>query len=642
MNGVLVKLFLRECIKMIENVRGISIKGGCFNDVSDMELFDGEKVQLSIVYGKNGSGKSTIAKGFESVRNSCDEQIEAKLLLRKSDKSLNESRININVFNERFIDNNIKISGKSLQSIVLLGEQVELDNQIDAKKQEITVLTKEVDIHQNKLNELIDDRSVESPAYIERQIIQLLRSGWAERQGNIKRSKIKAPVNFSLIKRIGEGNFSNDLNLLRKQYDEKMVLFSKMTNPPDILCKVISQVEINESFDDRLVQLLKTELKKTELTDREQKMLYAVRNGYQQLLEKSKQEFLKTEADICPFCYQKVTNEYKKNLINSIDKIFNKEVIEYKNELNVIVFPVLNVDINEITEIDGSMAVTIGAQYDKCCGIADYYKSKINRRITDLYCESDIENQNFVEEVRKLNTLLSEAEEKRRNIISGAAGIQLAQDELSKINDAIASCEISELYGQFIEKTQEKNKLEDIIKNVNVKIENENRSVEKLQQQKENKTIAIDEINKLLTYIFCSPNRLVLENGHGSYALRARGKLVSPKEISIGERNALALGYFFVQMCSNRKVTQMYSDENLVVLDDPISSFDFENKIGILSLLRKVLGDIVGSNPKSKLLILTHDTASLMDLLKIADDLFACISFCSFFKLSILSSISDC
>lgn len=618
---------------MIENIVGISIKGGCFDGASDMEVFCDEKIQLSIVYGKNGSGKSTIAKGFEFIKNGYSEQVEARLLLHKDDEFLNGKDININVFNERFVDNNIKISDKSLHSIVLIGEQVELDNKIDEKRRKINALTEKLELYQGNLDKLIDNNYVESPSYIGRQIIQLLKSGWAERQGNIRQSKIKAPVNFNLIDRIGALNVSSDSGALEKMYDEKMDLLSKITNPPDVLNKVISQVEIDADFDVSLVKLLKTKFQEGELTVREKEMLCAVKNGYQQLLEKSRQEFSKTDVDICPFCYQKITSEYKKCLVASIDRIFNRETIEYKKLLNIICFPTINVDFNEIGKIDGALSININDQYNKCCEIVDYYKNKINKRINDLYRESDIENKNIVEEVYKLNALLREVEDKRRDIISGIGRKQFAQEELSKINDAMARCEINELYEQFIEQTNKKNKLEDTVNKIRIEIDSANNDIDKLQQQKENKTIAVDKINKLLTYIFCSPDRLVLEDGRGSYALRARGKLVSPKEISIGERNALALGYFFVQMCSNKKVTEMYSDENLVVLDDPISSFDFENKIGILSLLRRVFGDIVGGNPKSKLLVLTHDTASLMDLLKIADDLFCNKKLYNWFKL---------
>ena len=40
----------------------------------------------------------------------------------------------------------------------------------------------------------------------------------------------------------------------------------------------------------------------------------------------------------------------------------------------------------------------------------------------------------------------------------------------------------------------------------------------------------------------------------------------------------------------NKEPSKAYEDEYLIVIDDPISSFDFENKVGIMSFLNYQLG----------------------------------------------------
>ena len=47
---------------------------------------------------------------------------------------------------------------------------------------------------------------------------------------------------------------------------------------------------------------------------------------------------------------------------------------------------------------------------------------------------------------------------------------------------------------------------------------------------------------------------------------------------------------------SNLEISQLYSTEKFVVIDDPVSSFDFENKVGIISFLKKQLSDIIVGN----------------------------------------------
>lgn len=73
---------------------------------------------------------------------------------------------------------------------------------------------------------------------------------------------------------------------------------------------------------------------------------------------------------------------------------------------------------------------------------------------------------------------------------------------------------------------------------------------------------------------------------------------------------------FFTQILSNQDIGKLYQDEELVVIDDPISSFDFENKVGISSFLRYQTHKIIKGNAKSKILFLTHDLSTFSDLQK--------------------------
>jgi wobble nucleotide-excising tRNase len=107
-----------------------------------------------------------------------------------------------------------------------------------------------------------------------------------------------------------------------------------------------------------------------------------------------------------------------------------------------------------------------------------------------------------------------------------------------------------------------------------------------LERKKSNVGLAIENINNALDYVFFSHGRLSIELKNDKYYLKSNGKDVKPKNVSLGERNIIALCYFFTQILSNQDIVRLYQDEELVVIDDPISSFDFENKVGISSFLR--------------------------------------------------------
>lgn len=95
---------------------------------------------------------------------------------------------------------------------------------------------------------------------------------------------------------------------------------------------------------------------------------------------------------------------------------------------------------------------------------------------------------------------------------------------------------------------------------------------------------------------------------------------MTPNNISVGERNIIALCYFFTELIMNQEAKDGYSKKIVLVIDDLISSFDFENKVGIMSLLKIKVSYIIMTNPESQILIMTHDIQCLYDLQKIADE----------------------
>ena len=50
---------------MFEDFKKIKIKGGCFENETELELF--KKYAVSVVYGRNGSGKTTIAHSINEL-----------------------------------------------------------------------------------------------------------------------------------------------------------------------------------------------------------------------------------------------------------------------------------------------------------------------------------------------------------------------------------------------------------------------------------------------------------------------------------------------------------------------------------------------------------------------------------------------
>lgn len=59
------------------------------------------------------------------------------------------------------------------------------------------------------------------------------------------------------------------------------------------------------------------------------------------------------------------------------------------------------------------------------------------------------------------------------------------------------------------------------------------------------------------------------------------------------------------------------------MIDDPVSSFDYGNRVGVMSLLRFQFGNILKGNANSRILVMSHDLHSVFDLVKIRNEVIA-------------------
>ena len=73
---------------MIEEFKKLKIKGGIFQEETTLDLFikNDKYPNVSIIYGKNGSGKTTIADAFRNITGVYKRRIEISEFLDKDNK----------------------------------------------------------------------------------------------------------------------------------------------------------------------------------------------------------------------------------------------------------------------------------------------------------------------------------------------------------------------------------------------------------------------------------------------------------------------------------------------------------------------------------------------------------------------------
>jgi AAA15 family ATPase/GTPase len=128
---------------MFENIKGIKIKGCFFADEAKFPLLQKtgtanniKSIIMSFVYGENGSGKTSIAKAFSEYKLGINEY-DSVGLFDHNDNCLNlseESKKRIYIFDEEYVLKQTRFKTNGLDTIVMFGKQVDLEDKIEEYK----------------------------------------------------------------------------------------------------------------------------------------------------------------------------------------------------------------------------------------------------------------------------------------------------------------------------------------------------------------------------------------------------------------------------------------------------------------------------------------------------------------------------
>ena len=609
---------------MFEKIKGLKIQGRCFNEETDLILFPNPNDRISIVYGKNGSGKSTISEGLSSIAsNSLSNDLTVSLLNAEKHTVVLSEECKLFVFNEKYIDENVKIDDDGLGTIILLGGQVNVQNEIDKKLAEVKTLQTESEVIQKEYDKYLEPKNPLNPQYHWTRLITILKQagGWAEIDSKIKDHRRNSSVTDDVIAEICSLSTKLTSAELHQKFNDTQALLNKVSNITTSYQEEIKPFTLDSEWEHTVLEVLSTKLEEPVLSDREKLILATIQNGNQTSIESAHHKFSLKETSVCPYCYQEVSETYKQGLINSIDKVLNKEVDAHKMALKAIPIPNLNINLASFEDLDPKLFKSIIMQLKECQEIIEYYKTAIDTKLNSIYTPVRLSSRNLSAAVMQLNELLKKLEDKRKEFNIAASKKGALVKELILINKLIAHLQTSQVYKDYQKQTDEKNKIADRLSKKQRSLEDAKETLHKLEQRKSDIGLAINNINNALDYVFFSQGRLSIELKNQKYYLKSNGKNVKPKNISLGERNIIALCYFFTQILANQEISRLYQDETFIVVDDPISSFDFENKVGIASFLHLQVNRIIAGNPKSKVVILSHDLETVFNLRKAMEEI---------------------
>ena len=104
---------------MLKDISGIKITGGAFVDNTFDFFGNNKEMNVSIIYGKNGSGKSTIARAFRKIKGEETADIDKASIINKEGTEIQLDSIeknNIYIFDEKFVNDEIGLKEEGIDT----------------------------------------------------------------------------------------------------------------------------------------------------------------------------------------------------------------------------------------------------------------------------------------------------------------------------------------------------------------------------------------------------------------------------------------------------------------------------------------------------------------------------------------------
>lgn len=568
-------------------------------DLSKEELFYENEINfdknLNFVFGKNGTGKSTLTK-----------------LL----KEYGEQDYDVRVFQgfENMVGENNR-----LNAVILGEENNEIAQEIEIKKEDIKKKEGEIDKINLELKEPKDNSENLWKKFeeIEKNIKQ--KENEKEKFYTEAASKIKnmgepqiAKPNYNKTHFEAEKKNAKLLGEADVEYLKKLIKTEVKTAQEIKFPSINLQNEL-EKINSILEKKVEEKVRIKRLEDNEEKRDFAKKGLH-----------LHKVGETCSFCgniiKQEEYEELEKYFLADDVKEFQIEIEITKNSYQQIVEKIKNVKFNKNNFYPNNVEklTQIIEEYgiikEKIIKIFELFLKKLEKK--DIFKENEkisIDNiflnfnkisEEYDDLVKNNNSSnLSEEKEKAKTDLRYHF-IKLALDEFNEKNKLYELNLLKEKETEY--KTEIEKKKNEIIK-LNNEINNLNLEINKLEAQTKNEKKLVENINKKIKH-YTSFELVHKEDteGEGFYSVKClrTNEDRDIAQISTGEKNIIALLYFIEKL---NEINEAETRDKLIIFDDPMNSNDDTMQYLIIEELQKLMRELLKNNKDDKFILMTHN-----------------------------------
>ncbi|MGK5030110.1 AAA family ATPase [Janthinobacterium sp. MDT1-19] len=584
-------------IKAIKKLKNF----GIFKDYKNNLTQDFGKYNL--IYGWNGTGKSTLSNLFSSLEKKSPHLkfSESEFLIETNDgnfideKTISNHSLNIQVFNQKFIQDNIDWDN-SVKSILLVAkEKIEDIKKLDALKVELKQKEDKANSDKKVLEKLESDQSkfmTDSARHIKTGLQSIdtsdtyyLNYDKRKLDSFIQKNKEKIEEKSSILDK------------------HKIIEHTNAAKSDKLAAIRFSKTDIDEEYYKKAATRLQDLLKTTAVSKTIKRL---TENGDIQAWVQSGLNIHKShESDNCEFCGSTVSEVR----LNDIENHFSEEFKIFKTRLesasewlsNQLIpqvgFPEPANLYKEFIEIYKIALAENEIATEKINKQIKQWQNSLNLKLDNSFRSDITINEIESDSISSLNSTLKNIEEILNKHDKKTDNFSI---ETKRSKEALELHYAANEIVSFEYKKKEKTIVDerDSSKKILGKINELSSSIKLLEQSLSNESIGAEKFNESLhKFIGRSELCLKFNTQRKGYEIIRNNDGAHDGNLSEGEKTAIAFIYFITKLEENNNKIS----ETIVVVDDPVSSFDSNHLFHSYSFLKnKCL------NAK-QLFVLTHN-----------------------------------